>query len=360
MRRFVFLTFFSLAVIFFGSGCTISFSKSGSDGVIKSFDSGASWKSRSLLVSEGGRKVRLAKIHVSKILIHPANAQLIFMGTRDFGLFVSENGADSWTQVVPNQYIVDIAVDPTVKCTFFVATRKRILKTDSCGKRWEIVFNETRNKVSLTSMVLDYKSPDMIYVATTFGDIYKTADKGATWAILTQFQNQRVVFLSIDRHNQNILYAATPEQIIYQSLNRGVTWTDIAQSLRDMHPGEFRNLQGLSDRGKLLIAGDQGLFVTNNNGITWRAIKLLTPLQGRSLLLGAANPRDDKDFYYATADTFYHSSDNGAHWDNIPISQIAGRIPSSIAVDATNPAIVYLGYQTLEERNPYWYYEEGE
>lgn len=357
--RFFSLAFFSLAVIFLGSGCTLSFSKSGGDGVIKSFDSGTSWKSRSLLISEGGRKVRLAKINVTKMIIHPANAQLMFMGTKDYGLFVSENGADSWTQVVPNQYIVDIAVDPAVKCTFLIATKKRILKTDSCGKRWEIVFNETRKDASLTSMVLDYKSPDILYATTTFGDIYKTADKGATWTILYQFQNQRIVFISIDRHNQNILYAATPDAVLYQSLNRGTMWTDIAKSLRDMKPGEFRSLQGFSQRGKLLFVGELGLFVTDNNGASWQAVRLLTPLKGRTILLGAAHPQKDKEFYYATADTFYHSSDNGAHWNTIPISQIVTRVPAYMAVDATNPSILYLGYRTLEEQNPYWYYGEG-
>src|SRR3989338_7942422 len=138
-RRILSLTFFSLAVIFFGSGCTLNFSKSGGDGVIKSSDSGVSWKSKSLLIAEGGKKIRLAKINVTKILIHPSNAQLIFMGTKDYGLFISENGADSWVQVIPSQYIIDIAVDPEVRCTFFVETKKQILKTDSCGKKWEIV-----------------------------------------------------------------------------------------------------------------------------------------------------------------------------------------------------------------------------
>ncbi len=353
--RIISLTFFSLAVVFLGSGCSFNLSKSGGDGVIKSSDSGASWKSKSLLISDGGKKVRLAKINVTKILVHPSNTQLIFMGTKDFGLFISENGADSWTQVVPNQYIVDIAVDPTVKCLFFLETKKRILKTDTCGKKWEIVFNETRGKVSLTSMVLDYKSPDILYVATTSGDIYKTGDKGATWTILTQFQNQNIAFISIDRHNQNILYAATPGTVLYQSLNRGTTWTDISKSLQDLRPGIFRSLQGLSQRGKLLYAGEQGLFVTNNNGISWQAIRLLTPLNGRSLLLGSVNAHNDKEFYYVTSDTFYHSSDNGAHWDNIPVSQVTARIPSYLTVDANNSEIVYLGYRTLEEQNPYWY-----
>lgn len=359
-KRIISLTFFSLAVIFFGSGCTLSFSKSGGDGIIKSSNFGATWQSKSLLISDGGRKVRLAKINVTKILIHPANAQLIFMGTKDYGLFVSENAADSWTQVVPNQYIVDIVVDPAVKCTFFLATKKRILKTDSCGKKWEIVFNETRSKVFLTSMVIDYKSPNIVYAATTLGDVYKTGDTGATWTVLTQFQNQRIVFISIDRHNKNILYAATADGVVYQSLNRGVAWTDITKSLRDADPGSFRSFQGLSTRGKLLYAGEKGLFITENNGVSWRAIKLLTPLKGRLLLFGAVNPRNDKDFYYVTADTFYHSTDNGARWDNVPISQITARVPSYLAVDPNNPSLVYLGYQTLEEQNPYWYYGEGE
>lgn len=356
--RIISLAFFSLAVIFFGSGCTFSFIKSGGDGVIKSSDSGVSWKSKSLLISDGGRKVRLAKINVTKILIHPANAQLIFMGTKDYGLFISENGADSWAQVVPNQYIVDIAVDPAIKCTFFLATRKRVLKTDNCGKKWEIVFNETRSRVMLTGMVIDYKSPGILYVATIAGDVYKTTDKGNTWTVLSQFQDKNIMYISIDRYNQNILYVVTVDGILYQSLNRGVVWTDIGKSLRSLNPGSFKSLQGLSTRGKLLYAGERGLFVTENNGVSWRAIRLLTPLKGRSLLLGAVNPRNDRDFYYVTADTFYHSSDNGAHWDNVPISQTTDRIPSSLTVDANNPAIVYLGYHTLEEQNPYWYYGE--
>jgi photosystem II stability/assembly factor-like uncharacterized protein len=353
------LTIFSLVVIFLGTGCTLSFSKSGSDGVIKSSDFGVSWKSKSLLISENGRKVRLSKINVTKILIHPSNSQLLFLGTRDYGLFVSENGADSWVQIVPNQYVVDIAVDPAIKCTFFFATQKRILKTDSCGKRWEIVFNETRDQVSLSSMVLDYKSPDVLYAATTFGDIYKTVDKGVTWTILAQFQDRRIDGISIDRHNQNILYAVARDGALYQSLNRGVAWTDIAQSLRDMRPGTFRNLQGLSGKGRLLYVGEQGLFVTQNNGASWKAIQLLTPLKGRMLILGAVNPQDDKDYYYATNDTFYHSSDNGAHWNAVPISQIVTRVPSYLAMDSTNPSVIYMGYRTIEEQNPYWYYGEN-
>jgi len=239
-----------------------------------------------------------------------------------------------------------------------VATRKRILKTDSCGKRWEIVFNETRDKVFLASIVLDYKSPDVLYIATTLGDIYKTVDKGETWTILSQLQDQRITFISIDRHNQNILYAVTQDGIIHQSLNRGSAWTDISKSLRDLRPGAFRNLQGLSRQGRLLYAGEQGIFITENNGASWKPVRLLTPLKGRALLLGVVNPKNDKDFYYVTNDTFYHSEDNGAHWNTVPISQVTGRVPSYLAIDPINPAIAYLGYRTLEEQNPYWYYGE--
>ena len=71
------------------------------------------------------------------------------------------------------------AVDPTDAKVMYVAMRDGLFKSMDAGASWKAIGKGLQN---LAAVVLNPKRPSEVYVSTTDGAIFRSADGGATWA----------------------------------------------------------------------------------------------------------------------------------------------------------------------------------
>lgn len=127
----------------------------------------------------------------------PLKEGLLYAGTDDGVISVSENDGGSWTQVkefpgVPEYtYVSDLQADlfdeNVVYATFDNLKRDDfkpyVLKSTDKGKTWVSISGNLPENGSVHTILQDYKRPELLFVGTEFG-IFFTVDNGANWVQL--------------------------------------------------------------------------------------------------------------------------------------------------------------------------------
>lgn len=356
MRFLVALGFASVALTFLGAGCTFQFGQSEKGVVFKSLDSGNTWQSISVM-TVGKRKIKLGTVDATRILVDPHNSKVLYLGTIGRGLFISNTGGENWTQLLQGQTVVDIATDPSAKCTLYALTPIHLLKTTDCGERWVITNTEARAKVAFSSIAIDPFLPQTLYVASSGGDIFKSTDGGARWFTPSRITHP-VARLFVDPIDSTVLFMASTDGFVYRSPNKADTWEDISGSLHG--PREHMNyrwIAPLAESNGVFFATDQYLFTTLNGGRSWTPIKLLTAPGEAPIFAAATNPLNDAEVYYSTATTYYSTYDHGAHWEVRPLPN--SRPAGIITIDPQNAGTVYIGFIRVQDAASQIYFRQG-
>ena len=196
-------------------------------GLFKTLDSGFTWFK---LPVEG---------YFYFVNVSPLTPNLVFaqesldpyLGT--WTLYKSINGGNSWTTVDLPRFIVDLQFHPTDSMIAY---------------GWSGPF---------------------------FKDIYKTTDQGNTWfSILHENSTSQFLALYVGKSQPGILYAASYDKI-YKTTDDGQNWTEIGAGLRSVVGSTFVIYSFAFDGttpGRFYAGLSAGLFLTENDGETWRRI----------------------------------------------------------------------------------------
>jgi len=199
---------------------------------------------------------------VDDIEVAPSDPNVIYVGYATGGVFKSDNNGTTFTPVFETNgsaSIGDIAIHPTNANVVYVGTGEAnnrqtssfgdgIYKSEDGGKTFSNVgLKETQ---TIARIVIDPKSPDVVYVAapghlfgpSPDGGVYKTTDGGKTWAKIKYIdENTGFTDIAMDPSNPRILYAASyqrrrsgccyngggPGSALWKSDNAGQSWERI-------------------------------------------------------------------------------------------------------------------------------------
>jgi photosystem II stability/assembly factor-like uncharacterized protein len=222
----------------------------------------------------------------------------------------------------------DIAVDPRNSSVWYVAASAgNLWKTENRGNTWAPVF-ETYGSYSLGAVVIDPKDSNVVWLGTgennnqrsvSFGDgIYKSIDAGRTWSRAGLENSEHIQNILIDPRDSNVVFVSAI----------GPLWS---------------------------AGGDRGLFKTTDGGKTWKAILSISADTGVTDV--AMDPKNPNVLYAAAYQRrravgqlvgggpesgLYKTSDGGVKWTKLtkglPTVEI-GRI--GIGINWKNPNTVY-------------------
>ncbi len=141
--------------------------------------------------------------------------------------------------------VSDVAIDPKNPNVWYVATASGGLwKTESRGNTFAPIFDKD-GAFSLGAVTVDPKNSDIVWLGTgennnqrsvAFGDgVYKSTDAGKTWKRMGLENSEHIQNIIIDPRNSNVVYVTAV----------GPLWR---------------------------AGGDRGLFKTTDGGATWKAI----------------------------------------------------------------------------------------
>jgi photosystem II stability/assembly factor-like uncharacterized protein len=238
---------------------------------------------------------------ISAIVFDPKDAQIIYAGTRNAGIFKSIDAGSSWKPFqsgLASMGIASLVIDNTNPTILYSGvTNAGVYKTTDGGEHWNVA-NEgiTNLDCCKNLLVLDQNQPDRLLYSD--GDrIYVTSNGAASWNLVNDAGDcpDGISALAMQPNNSGIYYAAVSNSGgcgvsgLYRSMDGGKTWTPLTPQIKQVLDGQL----WISSTGNdLYVQTVEGrLFVSHDTGTNW------TELNGCGFLI--LDPKDDTTIYCA-------------------------------------------------------------
>jgi photosystem II stability/assembly factor-like uncharacterized protein len=287
---------------------------------------GGVWKS----TDEGGtfKQMGLNDQDVWVLRAHPTNPERLYAGTRTGGLFVSDDGGQtwgSWRDRIPLPTISDIVIDGP-RGTLYVAT----------------------NTMSTPYSAAEYAGQR---------GLYKSSDDGRTFSLInhglepTSLSFSRLLLDVTDPTGQTLITGPFDglDKTMYRTTNGGANWHAMRVELRPSPSwfDEFENLWDLAQGadGTLYAATWNGLYRFNPQTQTWEIkVNGLGNIGIRRVIF---EPGNDEVIYLGLLDSVpWKSTDRGRTWRMIGAGFVTvdgerRANASDFALSPANPEVVY-------------------
>ena len=274
--------------------------------ILRSGDHGSTWTTI-------GKPSTSKPYNMQHIAVDSSNPDKVFAGTWGQGIFISTDRGATWSAPTmltgPADLGVAVAIHPTDNKSVYVGTSKgEIYRTADAGDNWTRLANlGTGNGYQslITGLVIDPLHPATIFASNLDG-IYKTTDGGVTWqTITTGLTDSRIISLAVDPKNPDRVYAGTSN-----SRPRNIT-------------------------------DGTGMFYSANGGASWSHVSGLPAAPIPSIVVNALNP----NVIYAAAIGYgiYKSVDAGASWTQVNSGLESQGCVYTLAADPRNPDVAYAG-----------------
>jgi hypothetical protein len=166
---------------------------------------------------------------------------LLYVGTDDGYLQVTEDGGKNWRKIDPlpgvpeNTYVTDVFASPRDASTAFVTVnnyqrgdfKPYVLKTTDRGKTWTSISGDLPPRADAWAIVQDHVNSDLLFAGTEVG-VFFTADGGAHWVQLKGgIPTTQARDLVVQKREGDLVVA---------SFGRGAYVLDDYSALRDVTP----------------------------------------------------------------------------------------------------------------------------
>jgi len=350
MKKLALFAVIITSVILF-SGCSMSNQNSSATGnILKSADGGKTWEPK-VKVDD---KKSIASVNVLSMAINLGDSKVIYIGTREDGIFVTKNGGENWEKInFPPTKVYGLVIDHSnvkkIYATGVWQGRGKIYKTENEGGDWEEIYTEPADGTIVISLAINPFDNSVLYAGTSKGAVFKTVDGGKTWHNLSK-ANGPVIGIVFDSIDGNTAYFTVMERGILRTKDGGSSFDDLEKNIRgDKLIRNSRTFSIATDplQSGVVYAGlDEGIMRSSDFGETWNLINTLEPSREFPVRAIAINPENSKEIIYSAAQAVYKSIDGGVQWST---SQLQSKnVVNVIQYDPSDPAIVYLGLKKAD------------
>ena len=195
------------------------------------------------------------------------------------------------------------------------------------------------------SLLIDVSAPATVYLGTSKGEIYKSADSGRSWQVLApgiEHPSYVIDTLVQHPHNPEHIYAGAWDLYsegggLFESRDAGATWARIEL------PYKFTAVRDIAfcrdDPSYMLVAATGGVFLSKDGGVEWSSVGGGQVTKANSVAIDPVNPNI---LYVGTWRLGYVSRDMGKSWTRIEDKGMP--LDSdifSMVIRPDNPAIVF-------------------
>ncbi len=180
---------------------------------------------------------------LTALAIHPANQNIIYVGSPGGGLWKSINAGTSWTPLTDDNAlrmsIFGLAIDPLDQNVLYAATDNSagVMKSLNAGVSWGPTGAGPLNSSGRQMKILIHPTSTNIVFAAASNGIWRSVNGGTNWTQVHTGSKEDIEFKPDDL---NIMYSSG--QNVALSTDNGLTWTVLTAA------------DGISTTGRTLLA----------------------------------------------------------------------------------------------------------
>lgn len=294
-------------------------------GLFRSTDKGNSWQN----FGNASEDTIYSKIY--QILTFQGNPDQLIVALKGRGLFVTTNGGTNWNQVTTGlkaDRVMSLSNSPS---TFLAGlNRGGAMRSTDGGNSWFAVNSglllEDKRRYLTVNELSTSSDGNIVYAATEGQGLYKSTDSGINWSRVTepglpsdpgQWHINKTV--AVDPMDSNIVYTGFFQDGTYKRV--GTSWTKLSTGA-DSGYQIRRVIISLSGSNKLLaLHYHREAEISVNGGTSWQPF---TADNEGFMYLGffslSENPFNTNILLGSTNKGLYQSVDGGFTWANMDIS----------------------------------------
>lgn len=325
----------------------------GGSAILKSTDGGKTYAPAPKVTIDA--KTTIASADILSVAFEMNNPDHLIVGTRDNGIFASENAGDSWRKInFPPTKTYGLVSDRSNSSRLYATGdwqgRGKIYKSEDRGVKWDEIYTEPNTGTVITMLAQNPKRPETLYAGTSTGVILRTTDGGKTWGNL-QSVNAPAFALSFDSAG-DVFYVLSSGRGIFRSRDGGVTLDAIPGKSDSSVMSTTKTLPEVtsltvdpSQSGMLYAGTKNGLFRSRDFGNSWEEVPIIESSKKFPVRSIAVNPHNSRELFYGAALAVYKSVDGGSTWSVYQLN--ANRSVGTIRYSPSDSNILYLGLRTF-------------
>jgi len=333
----------------------------GGVGIIKSTDGGKTWKQ----VNRG-----MTNLYTGSLFLHPRNPQILLAGTGNNqyydhnGVYLSLDGGASWRQTLSGDDITSVEFALSNPRIAYAAGINGVYASADGGRSWKRIspgrhgWGPPGVRAGFPiDLQVDPRNPERIFANNYGGGNFLSTDGGRSWIAASRgYTGAQTRDIAVDLRDSNKVYAAARSGI-FSSRDAGSRWQGLGHDPVNLlewnavvvDPDDSRHLLAASNHEQIIAeshdAGGSWRIVnhTGKPGMSWRVIAF-APSDPRVVYAGVSA--------YFSAGSFDNtmpaggvqiSTDGGTAWRDANDGLSKSSNVSALAVDQSNPRIVYAG-----------------
>lgn len=264
-------------------------------------------------------------------LVVSADGQQLYAGTAGRGVFASLDGGRTWANSYPDNYVPNLALNPTNPAQAVASLRNRLVRTQDGGQSWQALPVAWAGDEIVSLLWL---AGGVLGAGTGQGRLYYSRDDGDSWVEGgAGLPPGGVLDLAVAAGSTPLRLWAATWTGVYASDDGGETWRNTAPALGS--PNAFTILS--TDQG-LLLGTRAGLFRWQPDNRQWISVPGNFPGGGITSL--ASDPQNSQFLYAGTSGSgLYSSQDGGTVWQRLPTRSFG--IPA-VTVDSKDSQRIYV------------------
>ena len=265
-------------VAFNGTNTNVMYVGSPSGGVWKTIDGGVNWNPLT---------DNLPNLGVSHIVLHPTNANIVYIATGDydsslinppgdtssFGVMKSTDGGTTWnatgltSTVQSGVHIAKLLIDPNNTNTIFATTRNSIKRSTDGGANWTDV--HTENGAQFNDIQYKVGSSTIIFATAANGAFYRSTNNGTSWTKASSPSSSRLD-MALTAANPNLIVTLDNGGVVRKSTNDGTSWTTASTASGHDPQGGYNQTIAVSPINEnLIIIGGVEMQRSTNGGTSF-------------------------------------------------------------------------------------------
>ena len=236
---------------------------------------------------------------ITTLIVHPTKPNIVLVGfDRSYyqaGIYRSEDGGDSWTNVLPYLIVYDIDIDPSNPSVMYATglesggmpptwVHAGVYKSIDEGQSWQYISTSYFSDIAVHPT-----SPNILFATRTFSTnsyegVYRSEDTGETWTQISGIQESRII---INENNPDQMFIFGSSYIgIWRTDDAGLNWRNVTSNLPYLiaEPTiQSAVIDSLSSNTIWVGLKYGGMYVSHDNGENWQDESDGLPFRGTGI-----------------------------------------------------------------------------